>query len=224
VLLVWVFFGYSLIFFRQPRDAGETLVDGPPIEGNPRVQVTWLAVTSALVLGLAVFGTIDLLASNAAGAGGGEGPTPLSKPAHSSTALQVQVIGQQWMWTFRYPAYGGVQTADLVIPVNREVAFHVTSLDVSHSFWAYELGVKADAIPGNDNVAFVKALHTRRFQIRCAELCGLWHGHMNTNGRVVSQAEFSRWIALQQQTYSGVTKQLPPVARHYYPVPLRRAS
>lgn len=133
-----------------------------------------------------------------------------------------RVIGQQWLWTFRYPSYGGVETPELALPVNREVEFHVTSLDVDHSFWAYELGVKADAIPGSDNVAFLKALQTGSFQIRCAELCGLWHGHMNTTGQVMTQAGFAAWIAATEQKYAGVTKYLPPYSAVYYPVPLRR--
>jgi cytochrome c oxidase subunit II len=224
VLFVWVFFGYALAVFRQPSGATE-LVDGDPIEGNPRIQVLWLSITSALVLGLAVFGTIDLFSSSAAGAGGGQGPNPLAKPPGGSrSALQVQVIGQQWLWTFRYPAYGGVETPELVLPVNRWVQLNVTSLDVAHSFWAYALGVKADAIPGTNNVAFVKPTKVHSFEIRCAELCGLWHGHMTASGEVMSQAGFAAWIALQQRIYSGVTKQLPPLSPNYFPVPLRRAS
>lgn len=221
ILFIWVYFAYALTVFRQ---RGEEIVDGPPLEGHAGVQVTWLAVTTVLVMGLAVLGTIELFSASAAGAGGGEGPNPLSKPSDVRSALEVQVIGQQWMWTFRYPAYGGVETADLVLPVNREIAVHVTSLDVAHSFWAYELGVKADAVPGTDNVAFVKPLQVRSFQIRCAELCGLWHGHMNGTGRVVSQADFASWIAQQESTNAGVTKQLPPYSHTYYPAPLRRSG
>ncbi|MBV9473729.1 MAG: cytochrome c oxidase subunit II, partial [Solirubrobacterales bacterium] len=220
VLMVWVYFGYAITVFRQ---AGETIVDGPPIDGNARIQLTWLSVTSAIVLGLAVYGTIDLFSASAAGAGGGQGPNPLAKPANVGSALEVQVIGQQWLWTFRYPGYGGVETATLALPVNREIAIHVTSLDVAHSFWAYELGVKADAIPGSDNVVYVKPEQIRSFQVRCAELCGLWHGHMNTTGRVLSQPDFGSWIAQQEQQYAAVTKQLPPYSHVYYPSPLRRA-
>ncbi len=222
-LFVWVFFGYALAVFRQPR--GEAaLVDGPPIEGNPRIQVIWLSLTTAIVLGLAIFGTIDLFSATAAGAGGGQGPNPLSKPPAGSRPLQVQVIGQQWLWTFRYPAYGGVETPELVLPANRWVQLNVTSLDVAHSFWAYALGVKADAIPGTNNVAFVKPTKVHSFEIRCAELCGLWHGHMTAAGQVMSPVGFAAWIALQERIFSGTTKQLPPLAPYYFPVPLRRAS
>jgi cytochrome c oxidase subunit II len=221
LLMIWVYFGYAVAVFRQ---RGPEVVDGPPLEGDPRIQITWLVTTTAIVLGLAVYGTIGLLSSSSAGAGGGQGPNPLATPPNASSALQIQVIGQQWMWTFRYPAYGGVETPALVLPVNREIEFHVTSIDVDHSFWAYELGVKADAIPGNDNVAFVKPTQVRSFQIRCAELCGLWHGHMNTTGQVMTQAGFASWVAQQQAQYSAITKQLPPYSHVYYPPPDQRAG
>ena len=219
LLMIWVYFGYAV---RNFRAEGDVVVDGPPITGDARIQATWLIVTSVMVLGLAVFGTIDLL--NTGGAGGGQGPAPLAKPADAASALQVQVIGQQWEWTFRYPGYGGVETTELALPVGREVEFHVTSLDVAHSFWAYELAVKADAIPGSDNVAYVKALRTGSFQVRCAELCGLWHGHMNTTGSILTDAAFASWIANEQKVSAAVTKDLPPYAYVYYPAPLRNAS
>jgi cytochrome c oxidase subunit 2 len=219
VMLIWVYFAYAATVF---RDRGTAIADGPPITGNRTIEATWLIATSALVLGLAIFGTADLLTTG--GAGGGEGPNPVAKPADWRTALQVQVIGQQWLWTFRYPANGGVETTHLELPVNREIEFHVTSLDVVHDFWAIELGVKADAVEGADNIAFDKPLETGAFQVRCAELCGLWHGHMNTTGRVVSDASFATWIAQEQRTNAALTKRLPPYSLVYYPQPLRNAS
>jgi cytochrome c oxidase subunit 2 len=220
LLLIWVYFGYAIRYFRQPD--GSAVLDGPPISGNSRIQLTWLLVTGAMVLGLAVFGTADLFSTG--GAGGGEGPHPVAKPAGAADALQIQVIGQQWLWTFRYPSYGGVETATLELPVNRVVEFHVTSLDVIHSFWAIELGVKADAVQGADNVAYARALHTGSFQVRCDELCGLWHGQMNTVGAVVSAPAFVSWIAQQRRAYAGVQKYLPPYAPVYFPQPIRNAG
>jgi cytochrome c oxidase subunit 2 len=219
--LIWVYFGYATIVFRQ---RGQEIVDGPPIIGTPRLQLTWLIATAIMVLGLATYGTVDLLSSSAAGVGGGEGANPLVKPPAGTHLLQVQVIGQQWLWTFRYPSYGGVETPELALPANRWIEFHVTSLDAVHSFWAVELGVKADAVPGSDNVAYVDPLKVQSVQVRCAELCGLWHGHMNTTAQVMTQAGFASWIAQQRQKYSDVTKDLPPYSDIYYPEPLRRAG
>ena len=77
------------------------------------------------------------------------------------------MIGQQWAWTFRYPQFGGFESTQLVLPVNEPVALNVTSLDVIHSFWAIQLGVKADANPGLDNVAYTTPQQTGNFEVRC---------------------------------------------------------
>jgi cytochrome c oxidase subunit II len=213
-----VYLAYALVAFRAAK--GEGLVDGAPVRGHFKAQVAWLATTTAAVIFLAVFGTTELLADN--GAGGGGGPNPVAKP--SGTVLPVQVIGQQWEFTYRYPTYGGVETASLVLPAGREIAFHVTSLDAIHSFWAYELGVKADANPGVDNVAYVRTKKPSTFQIRCAELCGLWHGYMSDSGRVVSPAAFSTWIAARRAQFAPIMKYLPKYAPSYAPDPTFRAG
>ncbi len=140
---------YEVWVFRE-RNVNGPVLDGPAITGNSSIQMWWLIITTTLVLFLAGFGSVRLLQD---GAGGGQGPTPLVTPA--GHALQVQVIAQQWQFTYRFPQYGGVETPDLRLPANTLVEFHVTSLDVVHSFWAYQLGVKADANPGEDNVAYV---------------------------------------------------------------------
>src|SRR5207302_1627696 len=155
VLLIAVYFGYAIRAFRA---RGGGIEDGAPVRGHAPTQTLWLVLTSATVLALAVWGSLVLVVT-AHGAGGGQGPNPVALPAGSKQALQVQVIGQQWNWTYRFPGYGAVETAHLELPADTLVEFHVTSLDVTHSFWAYELGVKADAVPGVDNTAFV---HTRR--------------------------------------------------------------
>ncbi len=219
-LLVVVSFVYSFVYFRQ---SGEAIVDGPPIKGHAGTQLLWIVLTSAVVLALAVWGSYTLLASSH-GTGGGQGPDPIANPKGYHHALPVQVIGQQWDWTFRYPTYGGVETHDLAIPNRTLVAFHVTSLDATHSFWAYELGVKADAVPGVDNIAYVNARHTGSFQIRCAELCGLWHGHMAKKGRVLTPSAFQAWIAAAQKQNAVIIKYLPKYNRVYFPAPLRRAG
>jgi len=120
-------------------------------------------ITSVVVLFLAGFGTVELYAGN--GSGGGEGPNPIQQPAgavraetaaiqgtgswspNSNEVLPVQVIAQQWKFTYRYPTFGGFESPFLILPNDTQIAFNVTSLDVIHSFWAYQLEVKADANP-----------------------------------------------------------------------------
>jgi cytochrome c oxidase subunit 2 len=217
ILLVVIYLAYALIYFRQEQGA---VLEGPAVRGNARIQTAWIIVTSLIVLGIAIFGTVEL--ESADGAGSGSGPNPLSVP--SGPKLPVQVIAQQWLFTYRYPTYGGVETTQLVLPVNETVEFNVTSLDVIHSFWAYKLGVKADANPGVDNIAFVKPTKEEPFEVRCAELCGIWHAAMTSAGRVVSASAFNTWIHEQQTELAPATKALPKYSKTYIPEPTRRAE
>jgi cytochrome c oxidase subunit 2 len=220
-LMVIVYFGYALWAFRERNP--DQVVDGPPIRGNSSVQFWWLVVTTVLVLFLAGYGTVRLLAD---GSGGGQGPNPIATPVafKSGKALQVQVIAQQWQFTYRFPGYGGVQTNAIELPENTPVEFNVTSLDVIHSFWAYELGVKADANPGENNIAYVTTKGPLTFHVRCAELCGVWHGYMFMTGHVVPKAQFDTWIAQQQQTFAPANKNQAPYSKTYFPDPQRRGG
>lgn len=218
-MAVLVYFVYALIAFREREPAA--VLDGPSIRGDARVQTWWLAVTTAVVLFLAAYGSIRLLSD---GAGGGQGPSPIAAPEHSSNALQVQVIAQQWRFTYRWPGYGGVETSTLNLPAHRTVELHVTSLDVIHSFWAYQLGVKADANPGFDNVAYVTTKSPLTFKVHCAELCGVYHGYMFDTGHVMAPAQFASWIASRQRQLAPATKVLPPYAKQYFPAPKRRGG
>jgi cytochrome c oxidase subunit 2 len=217
LLLVVLYLLYAAVCFRQPKGAA---LEGPAIRGDARVQTTWLIVTSLLVLSLAAYGTLRLFSDD--GAGSGSGPTPLTVP--KGPKLPVQVIGQQWAFTYRYPTYGGVEVPHLVLPEGEAIELHVTSLDVIHSFWSRQLGVKADANPQVDNIAFVEPTRVGTFEVRCAELCGLWHGEMSDHGRVLSQSDFTSWIKQAQVAYAPATKALPPYSRTYLPKPTRRGG
>ncbi len=223
---IFIYFGYVLIVFRESRGGpGE---DGPAIRGNVRAQTIWVVATTITTLFLAGFGTYELLG----GAGGGQGSDPVFVPAASAATtggkaqppLQVQVIAQQWQFTYRYPSEGGFESAQLVLPVDRQVELHVTSLDVIHSFWVPALGVKADANPGADNIAYVTPTKVGAVQIHCAELCGLFHGYMFDTGNIVSPVTFATWVQKQRQFVAPVTHYLPPYSTTYLPDPTFRAG
>jgi cytochrome c oxidase subunit II len=216
LLFVWTYFAYALIVWR--RRAGDD-EDGVPIHGNTRIQATWITATAVIVLGLFVFGTVELIVP--AGAGAGEGPAPSWRP-NTTNLLQVQVIGQQWAFTYRFPQYGGMESTQLMLPKGQQVQFNVTSLDVIHSFWPYQLGVKADANPGVNNVAFAKPQQLGGFVVRCNELCGIWHGAMFNYGHVVTAAAFQVWARSLQarETRLGILRELPPYALTYDPTVL----
>ena len=213
IIGVWTYMAYALSTWRKSRVPGLPL-SGDRARGHFGVQTAWMAITSTVVIGLFVFGTVELIVP--AGAGGGEGPSPIWTPT-SKTILPIQVIAQQWKFTYRYPTFGGFETDQLILPDNTTIAFHVTSLDVIHDFWAYQLGIKADANPQQDNVAFTTTDQLGSFTVRCDELCGLWHGAMYNYGKVVTKAAFESWATRTRAQLATNTKYLPPFAWTYVP-------
>jgi cytochrome c oxidase subunit 2 len=209
---VWTYMGFAVIVWRASRPG--TPPGGPSARAHLGIQVGWIATTTVVVMAAFVFGTYYLIVP--AGAGGGEGPNPIWTPA-AKDPLQVQVIGQQWRWTYRYPSFGGFETPQLVLPDNTTIEFHVTSLDVVHDWWAYQLSIKADANPQQDNVAYTNTHQLGTFVVRCDELCGLWHGAMFNYGRVVPRARFEAWAKRTERRLAPNTKFLPPYALVYTP-------
>jgi cytochrome c oxidase subunit II len=214
---VLIYFAYSVVVWRARPDDEE---DGPALHGNTRIQATWITVSSVIVLALFVFGTVELYSSN--GAGSGQGASPIQVPG--GPKLQVQVIAQQWKFTYRYPQFGGFETTDLVLPTNEWIQFNVTSIDVIHSFWAYQLGVKADANPGVNNIAYTKISNTGSITVRCAELCGLWHGAMFDYGVALAPAGFAAWARVTERELAPVTAALPPYSLTYDPTTIAQMS
>jgi cytochrome c oxidase subunit 2 len=207
----------TLVVNRRTPPEGE--VSAAALRGNPRVQTIWIAATLVVVLSLAVYGTIAL-AQDQPGGGISTVSAALANPTSTDQPLEVQVIAQQWWFTYRYPSEGGIETSQLVLPVNQKIQFHVTSLDVTHSFWFYALGVKADAVPLNDNVFTATPTQIGTFRIQCGELCGLWHGNMADNtAMVVSSSDFAAWIQQQTALDAPVMKYLPPYSHTYEPDP-----
>lgn len=115
----------------------------------------------------------------------------------SDDALVIEITGFQWRYEVSYPDQGIEVVDELHLPVGREVALHLTSEDVIHSFWVPELGGKLDMLPDGTNVLVLQADQPGEWGARCAEFCGLHHASMVL--RVVAEApeEFDAWLAAQ---------------------------
>jgi cytochrome c oxidase subunit 2 len=144
------------------------------------ITAIWLGVSSVLVLALLAWGLSVYSAEEV---------------SHPDT-LQVDVTGQQWLWTFNYPGTG-VNTRTLVLPVNRPVQFNVTSVDVTHGFWPAALGVQVDANPNVVTVIRSTPDKLGNITVRCSQLCGLYHSFLYAPGSVVTAAQFSQWLQSQ---------------------------
>ncbi len=211
----------TLLLSRRHSDAPPATHDSA--RGNPRLAGTWIGIVTAIVLVLGIVGTVTLANEDTAevlGLGGRATANGTTGGTSEGSPLEVQVIAQQWQFTYRYPSFGGFESAHLVVPVNTTIDFHVTSLDVTHSFWLSALGIKADAVPLHDNTFDLTTSQLGTYRVVCGELCGLWHGSMDDNtARVVSASDFASWTQQQQAADGPVMQYLPPYSHVYQPDP-----
>jgi cytochrome c oxidase subunit 2 len=115
-----------------------------------------------------------------------------------ANALQVEVIGHQWWWEFRYPELGIVTASDLHVPVGRPVNLKMTSQDVIHSFWVPRLFGKRDVLPGRTNYIWFEADSVGVRPGQCAELCGSSHANMRMQAVVQAPEDFEAWVQAQK--------------------------
>lgn len=148
--------------------------------------------------------------------------------------LTLRAIGHQWYWSYEYPEQGFEYTSlmveeedlekgekrlletdtDVVVPVGATVRLQTTSTDVIHSWAVPAFFVKLDAVPGRLNETWFKATETGTFYGQCSELCGIRHGFMPIEVRVVSQEEYKEWVADMKKKYaSGPQADAPRLAR-----------
>ena len=115
--------------------------------------------------------------------------------------MQVNVTAQQFAWRFDYPEQG-VTSTELHAPSGTQLELHLNALDVLHSFWVPEWGIKRDLVPGSDlpggddidNVVRVTPDVEGVYSVVCTELCGWGHSTMRAAAVVESQAEFDAWV------------------------------
>ncbi len=90
-----------------------------------------------------------------------------------------------------------IVTAELAVPVNREIHLLMHSKDVGHSFFVRELRIQQDFVPGLDLAVHFTPTRIGRYEIVCTQLCGLGHYNMKAYLEVKSQEDFDAWLKQQ---------------------------
>jgi cytochrome c oxidase subunit 2 len=195
--VVLVMLGYAIWKYRaKPGDES----DGEPIHGNTRLEIAWTVIPTIIVLVGAVYSWIVLD----------------DIEAKAEDRMPLHITAQQFKWTFEYPeetAGGGepLSTDVLHVPVDRQLEIQLTALDVIHSFWVPEWGIKRDLVPSGgggdeiDNEVVVTPNEEGTYSLVCTELCGLGHATMRATVVVESQEEFDQWVADQQEQAESAT-------------------
>ena len=142
----------------------------------------------------------------------------------STADLTIKTTGMQWKWGYDYlkgegEGIGFVSTLDvtqreasdsgkpapmdnyllkvdnpMVVPVNKKVRIITTATDVIHAFMVPSFGIKQDAIPGFVRDTWFRADKVGDYYGQCAELCGKEHAYMPIHVKVVSAADYTKWV------------------------------
>jgi cytochrome c oxidase subunit 2 len=191
--------------------------------GNNRLEIVWTVVTAIVFISLAVMGQ-RVWAS-------------LHLNAAPADSYQIELVAQQFAWNVHYPGkdkkFGrgepqfiddtsnpvGLVDTDpngkddtvvptLVIPVNRPVEIVLKSKDVTHSFWVPQLRFKQDLVPGMAIHVHFTANKVGKYEMACAELCGMNHFKMKSYLLVLPQSDFDSLTQMSQAQFQERKNQL----------------
>ncbi len=176
---------YVILKFRRKPGQAEPR----HVHGNTTLEVLWTAIPAVILIFIAVPTVRTIFRTQAK-----------ARPG----ALQVEVIGHQWWWEFRYPEYNITTANELYLPTGRTVNFALKTADVLHSFWIPQLSGKRDLIANHTNYLWFTPDSTqltgaRSFYGNCTEYCGASHANMKFRAYTVTPAQFASWVKGQQQ-------------------------
>ena len=188
---------YSMIKYRARKGAVAA-----QIHGNTQLEIGWTVGAAAILIFLTVFTFVllDDIKNPAASDIDADGnpvsasnvlyaSTDQPAPPEGSASMRIEVIGQQYAWTYNYPSLEDKRVYaynDMYVPVGMTVILDIKSVDVAHSWWITPLGGKMDAVPGYTNKTWFKIPLDRLeegesrivYEGQCAEFCGRNHADM----------------------------------------------
>jgi cytochrome c oxidase subunit 2 len=170
--------GGTLLYFAVKYRHGASADRSSPVSSNTTLEVTWMAVPLVLSIGMFIWAAATYFDI---------------KEMPREEALEIRVIGKQWMWKLQHPN-GAREINTLHVPVNRPVKITMTSQDVIHSFFVPAFRVKQDVLPGRYVSAWFEATETGKYHLFCAEYCGTSHSDMEGYIHVMKQAEYQEWL------------------------------
>ena len=201
---------YSIFAHRKSKGAKSA-----NFHESTTVEIAWTVVPFLIVIGMALPATKVVVAMKDT----------------SSADLTIKTTGMQWKWGYDYlngegAGIGFVSTIDpahramsdsgnpsgddyllkvdrpLVVPVDKKIRIITTANDVIHAFMVPAFGIKQDAIPGFVRDTWFRAEKTGDFYGQCVELCGKEHAYMPIHVKVVSQADYTKWVEAQRAEMS----------------------
>lgn len=156
---------------------------GAAIHGSLGLELTWSVIPFALTMVMFAWGASIYL--------------KIARPPDD--ALQVFVVGKQWMWKIQHME-GRREINQLHVPLGRPVKLVMTSEDVIHSFFIPAFRVKQDAVPGRYSTLWFQPTKLGTYHLFCAEYCGTEHSKMIGQVIVMDPSDYQNWLGAESGT------------------------
>ena len=150
-----------------------------PIHGSDRLEILSLSFLLVLFLVMFFWAAFQYL-------------TMMSTPPD---AMEVYVVGKQWMWHLQHPEGGQREINELHVPLGRPVKLIIASEDVIHSFFVPAFRIKQDAVPGRYTYIWFRPTKVGDYHLFCAQYCGTQHSRMIGWVHVMQPDEYERWLS-----------------------------
>lgn len=185
---------YSVLFQRADKYDES---DGPPIEGNVKLEIIWTAIPLALVMWIAFYSYqiyeqmsvlgpmehVHMMASAQA--------APLENDPQAETTENIEVFSRQWSWEFRY---GDITSTELHLPNNQRIKLALHSSDVIHGFFIPAFRLKQDIIPGQVIDFEFTPIREGKYRLRDSQYSGTYFAAMQTDVVVESPESYQQWL------------------------------
>lgn len=172
-----VVYGMILIFAVKYRRGTKVDRSNPPASSH-KLEMLWIAGPLLISIGIFTWSTGTYFSIYRAPAG----------------AMEVTVVGKQWMWKLQHPE-GQREINELHVPVGRAVKLLMTSQDVIHSFFIPAFRIKQDVLPGRYSTVWFEATKPGTYHLFCAEYCGTQHSGMIGRIIVMEPTAYQSWLS-----------------------------
>lgn len=171
--------GSMLYFAIKYRKRDGVDHETPRIEGNNLLEIIWTVVPTIISVIIAYYGVVIY--------------QDMVEVKKGGDVVVINARGRQWAWDFQYDN-GKSITNEFVVPVGRPTRVVLTSTDVLHGFFIPSMRVKKDVVPGAYTHVSFTPVKEGTYNTFCTEYCGREHSYMLAKLRVVSEAEYQRWV------------------------------
>ena len=182
LVLITIFFSVlitALIIFFAVKYRRRSPTELPrPIAGSMVLELSWTIIPLMISMTIFVWGASTFFKAYRA----------------PQQAMEVYVVGKQWMWKFQHQT-GQREINELHVPVGARVKLTMTTEDVIHSFYVPAFRIKQDVVPGRYQQIWFEATKPGKYYLFCAEYCGTNHSGMGGYVYVMEPTAYQQWLA-----------------------------